>query len=322
MATEPITPASVAGAVDLSGLGKPRPAEGQPQPGATGPASPAGAPGAGQALATLPDAVVDGDENALDEFARLSQFMPVIVEMHAAWSHDSAELAPILAELARSAQGRLVLLRLDLDAHPSLGQQPQVLALLGGRPVQLFSGNPGREQVVQVLNELIQVAAQQGLTGHVDITGEPAEPAATAPEPELPPRHAEAQAALERGDVDAAAAAYRAALAENPADDEAHLGLARTSLLARLRGKTLPEIRERAAEHPEDLDAQLDIADLDVSGGHIEDAFARLLEAFPAQDADGRTRIRERLLELFEVVGSGDPRVARARSRLTSLLFA
>ena len=76
-----------------------------------------------------------------------------------------------------------------------------------------------------------------------------------------------------------------------------------------------------AAAGPSDVDAQLRVADLDLSGGHIEDAFLRLLDLFAVADTDDRTRIRERLLELFEVVGQADPRVAAARTRLANLLY-
>lgn len=321
-----MTPADLRGAVDLSALAQ-RADGGGSQPPSTGDdraRAEAAASGA-EPIAVLPDAVVEGDEQTLQEFMQLSQFMPVVVEMHAAWSSEAQALSPVLARLVRAQQGKLVLVRIDLDAHAMLGNQPQVLALLGGRPVQLFAGNPPEEQIQQLLDEILQVAQQQGLRGHVQIEGqgEPAEAdaAEAPPEPELPPLHREAYEAIERGDYDAGIGAFERALAENPADDQAHAGLAQVKLLRRLQGRTLDEIRSRAAAAPDDLDAQLDVADLDLSGGHVEDAFDRLLRAFPAADPDGRTRIRERLLELFEIAGRDDPRVAAARRRLTSLLF-
>ncbi len=67
--------------------------------------------------------------------------------------------------------------------------------------------------------------------------------------------------------------------------------------------------------------AQLAVADLDVSGGHLDDAFARLLDLFPTLDADGKNAVRTRLLEYFEIAGPDDPRVLDARRRLTTLLY-
>jgi putative thioredoxin len=313
--SQPQPDISLQGAVDLSGLGQ--------APGAAQPQQQAGAP-AGEALLSLPDAVVNGGEADLEQFAALSQRMPVLVEMHSASSPDSKALSPVLAEIVRSAEGRLVLLRLDLDAHPTLGNQAQVLALLGGRPAPLFAGNPPKDQLVQVISEVLAVAAQQGLTGYAEITGDAdaaAEDAAPAEAP-LHPLHQEAKDALERGDIATAKSAYERALAESPADDDAKIGLAQVSLLERLQGKTLEQIRSAAAENPNDIDAQFDVADLDLSGGHVDDAFNRLLGLFTKVDADGKTRVRERLIELFDVVGGDEPRVVRARQRLTSLLFA
>ncbi len=80
-------------------------------------------------------------------------------------------------------------------------------------------------------------------------------------------------------------------------------------------------MRAAAAGAPADVDAQLAVADLDVSGGHLEDAFTRLLELFPSLDADGKNTVRTRLLEYFEIAGPDDPRVLEARRRLTTLLY-
>lgn len=333
----PAIPASLYGAVDLSGLAdRAQRAAGQgagqgaasvPAPDGDDPRGAAAqAAASGQApVATLPDAVVDGDERVLQQFMQLSQFLPVLVEMHAGWSSDAKALSPVLAQIVRSLDGRTVLVRIDLDAHPTLGQQPQVLAILGGRPLQLFAGNPPAEQLRGVIGELLQLAAEQGLAGRVQIEGAgddaAAGQAAQPAEPELPPLHREAFDAAERGDYAAGIAAFDRALAENPADDDARAGRAQLRLLERLHGRTLDEIRAAAAERPADLDAQIAVADLDISGGHVEDAFDRLLTLFPKSAPEERTRVREHLLELFLIVGNDDPRVGAARRRLTNLLF-
>lgn len=358
MTHEPMTPAGLAGAVDLSSLVQ-RAEQQRSQPGNGGQGAQPGAaqPGAAQPgdqapsddgaanadadmqaradaaaageqpLAKLADAVIDGDEQTLQQFMQLSQFMPVLVEMHAAWSSDAQALSPVLARLVRAKRGKLILIRIDLDANPSLGQQPQVLGILGGRPLQLFSGNPAEEQITQLIGEVMQVAEQQGLRGYVEIEGaEAAADAAegaddTPPEPELPPLHKEAYEAVDRGDYAAGIAAFDKAIEQNPGDDDAKAGRAQVSLLQRMEGKSLDEIRGNAASAPDDLAAQLLVADLDVSGGHVEDAFDRLLTLFPRVDADSKTQIRERLLDLFVIVGTADSRVIKARGRLTNLLF-
>jgi putative thioredoxin len=92
-------------------------------------------------------------------------------------------------------------------------------------------------------------------------------------------------------------------------------------LLARLAGTDAGAIRAAAGANATDTAAALAVADLDVVGGHVDDAFDRLLALFPLVDEDAKNEIRLRLLELFEVVGVADSRVVSARLRLTNLLF-
>jgi putative thioredoxin len=98
-------------------------------------------------------------------------------------------------------------------------------------------------------------------------------------------------------------------------------GLAQVLLLQRLDGAVAADLRAIAAADPDDLAGQLAVADLDVSGGHLEDAFARLLDLFPSLDPDGKEAVRTRMLEYFEIAGPDDPRVLDARRRLTTLLY-
>jgi len=88
-----------------------------------------------------------------------------------------------------------------------------------------------------------------------------------------------------------------------------------------VHGADAAAVRGAAAEAPSDVGAQLAVADLDASGGHLEDAFGRLLDLFPALDAEGKQLVRTRLLEYFEIAGPDDPRVHDARRRLTALLY-
>jgi len=185
----------------------------------------------------------------------------------------------------------------------------------------MFTGAVPEQQVREVFAQLLQVAAQNGVSGSLPVGDSEAGEAEPPAEPELPPLHAEAFSAIERGDYRAAIAAYEKALAENPRDEDAKAGLGQVRLLHRVQGLDLQQVRAAAAAAPTDVDAQFQVADLDLAGGHVDDAFSRLLDLFSAVDADSRTRVRERLVELFELIGPADPRVTSARTRLTSLLF-
>lgn len=297
--------ANLRGAVDLSGLVR-RAAE---------PSRPAGD---GTAPSSL---VVETDDASFQSVLELSTRVPVIVEFIA------PGLSSALGPVVESYAGRLVLAVVDGSVNPQLAQAfqvrevPTVAAIIGGRPVSLFVGMPQDAEVRQVLDELLQLAAENGVTGTVP-AGEPAdEQAETEPEPEpLPPHHQEAFDAISAGDYPAAIAAYRQAITENPRDQLAVAGLAQVSLLERLAGTTAGDIRDAAAARPDDVDAQLAVADLDMSGGHLDDAFARLLELFARVAGDDRDRIRTRLVDYFEIAGD-DPRVPAARVRLASLLY-
>jgi putative thioredoxin len=230
----------------------------------------------------------------------------------------------VVTELA----GRLVLAKVDVDANPQLSQAfraqsiPMVVALVAGQPVPLFTGAVPEQQVRDVFAQLLELAAQNGVTGSIEVSADDDMPADAEPvEPELPPLHAEAFDAIEAGDYPRAIAAYEKALGENPRDEDARAGLGQVRLLDRVQGLDLQEARAAAAAAPLSLDAQFAVADLDLAGGHVDDAFARLLDLFGALPSDERGVVRERLLELFALVGDADPRVLSARGRLASLLF-
>lgn len=127
--------------------------------------------------------------------------------------------------------------------------------------------------------------------------------------------------ALDADDFGGAAQAYRNVLADDPGNTEAKLGLAQAELLARVKGMDPQQVRKEAAERPDDVPAQIAAADLDLVGGHVEDAFGRLVEAVRRTAGEDRDAARLRLLELFEVIGSDDPRVTAARSALARVLF-
>ena len=308
-----ISASNLRGAVDLSSLVRPP---------STGEAAPAAGAGTQHDALKVPSLVVDGTDSNFTGILELSNTVPVIVEFYSGQPGDS------LPRLVAQFGGRLMLATVDAQANPQLQQAfnvtavPTVAAVVGGRPVPLFQGQVADDQARQVFDQVLAVAAQNGVTGTVVPdeaagTDEGAEPV----EEPLPPLHQEAYDAIDRGDYPTAIAAYEKAIAQDPKDDLAAAGLAQVSLIGRLQGVTAADIRSAAGDRPTDVEAQLAVADLDVSGGHLEDAFDRLLTLFPSLDAEGKTAVRTRLLEYFQVAGTDDPRVGAARRRLTALLY-
>ena len=323
------------GAVDLSGLGGPArpstPAGAPAGPTQTGPAAPAApgvpgetpggapAPAAGGSLDAL---LVEATDATFNQVVSRSGVVPSVAVVWSSQHPESQALLRDAFDIATGLEGRLQVVSIDIATNPQIAQAiqppevPLALGLVGGQPVPLFSGLVDREQFRQVLDQLLQVAVQHGITGRVS-----ADQAPEGAEEELPPLHQEAFDAIERDDLDAASAAYEKALQENPKDTDAQLGIAQVALMKRTRGVDLQAAREAAAADPQDIDAALTVADLDVLGGHVEDAFVRLIDLVRTTSGEDRDRIKNHLLELFAVVGNQDERVRKGRTTLMSALF-
>ncbi|TVZ85342.1 MULTISPECIES: tetratricopeptide repeat protein [unclassified Streptomyces] len=277
------------------------------------------------------DLVIDVDEAGFErDVLQRSAEVPVVIDFWAEWCQPCKQLSPVLERLAVEYDGRFLLAKIDVDANQMLMQQfgvqgiPAVFAVVAGQALPLFQGAAAEQQIRQTLDQLVQVAEQRfGLTG---LTVDPdAQPGAVV-EREVPagPYDALLEAAvqaLDAGDLGGAIQAYKNVLADDPANTEANLGLAQAELLQRVQGADPQRVRKEAAEKPGDVEAQIAAADLDLVGGHVEDAFGRLIETVQRTVGDDRDAVRRRLLELFEVVGPEDPRVIGARRALARALF-
>lgn len=250
----------------------------------------------------------------------------VVLSLWSPRSPQSQSFNELLGQIVTSYEGRLTLAQVDVDANQAIAQAlgaqgvPLVVGLVKGQPVPLFQGTADEADVRQYFDQLLTVAEQNGVTGRATATPD-AEAQAADEEPADDPRFAAADAALANGDMQGAVAEYEKLLNQYPGDSEIAERLAGVQLMHRTRDADLDAARAAAANAPDDVDAQLLVADLDVSGGHVQDAFDRLIELVKRLDGDDRERVRERLLELFTVVGAADPRVATARRALATALF-
>ncbi len=303
--TQPPSGLNLRGAVDLSALSQPAPAPG----------------------AAAPDGVVvEVTAETFQDVVTTSATVPVVVDLYSTRSGASTQLSASLQQLAASYAGKFQLARVDADANPQIAQAvgaqslPTVFAIIKGQPLPLFQGAHPVEQLRQVLDELLRVAADNGVTGTIST-----EPVEDAPEPEEPPLPAHLQAAydaLEAGNLDEAVQLVQKAVRENPGDAESAAMLAQVELMARLDGldpvATLTAARDAA---PGDLAAQLPAADVEVSTGQNAAAYDRLLAAVRATAGEDRETARARLVTLFLVADPADPAVAKARRDLAIALF-
>jgi putative thioredoxin len=316
-------PFSRPGAIDLSGLGRPAPQAGAP----AAPAAPSAGASGGTPAGTGASYSVQVDEQSFQGLLEQSMTAPVLLVFYSRTRMpESGQLADDLVTVVEEHEGRYLLGLVDIDAAPQIAQAmqipsiPLVVAVVDGRPMPLMQDPLPIEELRTALTQVGQQLTAQGIAGRHQPRSSVA-PAAEGDEEAIDPRYAPAQDALVAGDIDGAVAEYQKLLDANPADAEAAGGLAMAKVMQRTQGVDLNEARAAAAECPDDIDAQTMVADLDMLGGHVEDAFTRLVNLVArTADAD-RTKARDHLLGLFAAVGNDDPRVLAGRRNLASALF-
>ncbi len=307
------------GAVDLSALKRTAPTESS---GAGGGGTGAGAAGGGPPGGL----VIDVTEATFEEaVVRRSTQVPVVIDFWAEWCGPCKQLSPVLERLVAADAGRWILAKIDVDAEQRLASAfqiqsiPSVLAVIAGQPVPLFQGALPEQQVRAVLDEVLRVAAANGVTGTAE-TG-PTADAPNEPEPALDPDLASAYDALERADYPTAIAGFKSVLDKRPADVDARLGVARTELLQRIDGLEEAQVRMRAESNPADFDAVTALSDFDVVADRIDHAVDRLISCIRASSGADRDRLRGHLISLFDALDPEDPRLAAGRRALANALF-
>lgn len=309
MAQNPGLPLNMRGAIDLSALATSRQAASQASKAAA--AAPAGA-------------VIDVDDTNF-ETAVLEQSMtvPVVVNLTASSAAPGQTMTATMTTLAAEFAGRFVLANLDVQTSPMVAAAlqvqavPAVVAFIGSRPVPLFQGTYPIDDVRQVIEQVLALAQQNGVTGTVAGAGD----VEAAPEPPTDPRLDAVFDAIEQGDYDAAEAVYKQMLRDQPADAVAKAGLAQVALLRRTDGIDAIAVQEAAANAPEDLTAQLAMADLEMISAQVPEAFARLVNLLKITFGEDRETVRVRLVEFFEIAGPDDPAVPPARKAMAAALF-
>lgn len=283
-------PPNFSQAVDLSSLAKPKADISEPMPGFEVTA-----------------------QNLQTELLPLSTQKPVVI---IAWSPRSAESIDVIRTLAvieSESAGAWVLAHVHAEAQVPVAQALQVqtipygVALIGGQAIPFLQSALTEAELREVIGKILSVAAEQGI----------GESPVEASEPE----EDEALAALDQGDYATAEAAYKKLLARKPNDQFAALGLAQVQLLIRTEGLDAAKIMEDAIARPDDVELQIQCADIEVMSGYLEPAFSRLLRLLSVLEGDEQTRVKNRLLELFALVDPADSRVIKARAQLANTLF-
>ncbi len=263
----------------------------------------------------VPALVIQVDANSIRDYLAISDNLPVLVLFVQENDLASQSLLSTVKLLTEKTSGKILTLVVDAVKSPELAQAfdlkqiPTLLGMLKGQPAPLFTGDQPAEQVQLIIDRVLEVGKENGLTGTVKVA---------EPEPELSPTHQQAFAAIEENNYPLARSLYEKALVENPNDQLAEAGLAQIKLLIRLEGKDLQSL---VGSLGADTDTVLDRVDALVATGAASAGFEQLLVLFENTAKDQREPIRLRFVELFLVVGNEDPAVIKARKNLSLLLF-
>jgi putative thioredoxin len=270
-----------------------------------------------------------------------SMDVPVIVDFWAPWCGPCKQLGPALEKLVREARGAVRLVKINVDqnqdlaAHLRVKSIPAVFAFKDGRPVDGFVGALPESQLKAFIQRL-------------------AGPVGPSPMEEA---MAQAKAALDAGDLGAAANIYQQVLNHDRGNPVAAAGLLRCLIAtgevteARSLYSSLPapmkadaeiaaaltalELAEQAAEvgdvgelaarlavDPKDHQARYDLALAHYAAGRTEAALDELLELFRRDRNWNDQAARKQMVKIFDALGPTHELTGAARRRLSSLMFS
>lgn len=268
----------------------------------------------GGGAAGPPGGVEVTEANLEAEVLVRSSQVPVVVLLWSPRSEASVQLGNVLAQLADADGGKWSLATVNVDVVPRVAQMfgvqavPTVVALGAGQPLSSFQGVQPPDELRRWVDSLLNATAGKLQGG-----------APEAPE-QVDPELAQARSHLDAGDFDAALKAYQGILDANPTHAEAKGAVRQIGFLQRASTQR-PDAAAAADAAPDDVDAAFAAADVDILQQNVAAAFDRLIALIKRTSGDERTKVRRRLIELFELFDPADPDVIAGRRNLANALY-
>ncbi|HEV2000376.1 MAG TPA: thioredoxin [Xanthobacteraceae bacterium] len=270
-----------------------------------------------------------------------SKKRPVLVDFWAEWCGPCKALTPVLEKVVRSAKGKVKLVKMNIDEHPTIPGQlgvqsiPAVFAFVNGQPADGFVGALPESQVQAFVDRLGGKAAggevadalkaAADLLAKGDATGAAemyAQVLATEPE-SVPALAGLARSHVEAGNLQPARTTLQ--LIPKGKENDPAVSAARAALeLAEQASKAgdPSALEEKVKANPADFQARLDLAVALNAHGRREEALAQLLEIIRRDRKWNDDAARKQLIQFFEAWGHTDPQTVEGRRRLSSILFS
>ena len=271
-----------------------------------------------------------------------SRNQPVLVDFWAPWCGPCKQLQPALEKIVTAAAGRVKLVKMNIDEHPSIAGQlgiqsiPAVIAFKDGQPVDGFMGAVPESKISEFIDKVAGPgAAATGIEDALAAASEARQAGDLQGAVQIysavlgeEPGHPQASAALASLLLDAGQTDDARSVIEQVAEDKAGLPeiaaiKARLELDAQVAALGDPQALARRLEaNPADHDARFDLALIQNAQGDRTAATDSLLAIVKADREWREDGARAQLLKFFEAWGMADPATLAARRKLSSLLFS
>ena len=296
-----------------------------------------------QGSAAAPDLIKETTtQTFVKDVIEESKRQPVLIDFWAPWCGPCRQLTPMLEKAVRAANGKVKLVKMNIDEHPAIPGQmgiqsiPAVIAFVNGQPADGFMGAVPESQITAFIGKLTA-----GMPG----------------EPNIAEIIKEAEAVLAEGDATTAAQIYAEVLAADATNIPALAGLAKCYLVTGALEKAkqtlamvpeskrndaavsavqasidlseqakalgpVAELEQKVAANPLDHQARFDLATALNANGKRSEAIQQLLEIVKRDRKWNDDGARKQLVQFFEAWGPTDEATVEGRKRLSTILFS